>query len=207
MPHSASMVVRNRSGTWLGVTFEPPGRSLYMHDGSELRVVAEGEQPGDFDVRMPDNGFMVVSAWRGANVRWFVDGIEHTQPAPWPEGPIIATAAGGDPQPPYVSSIAEDRGHLHVTVHGDVDEDALRALGGRAPGWFGTTWKFPGGGQRAMGLLLRALSDLGIALLGAGPGGWNPGDIYELSRDRGDVTGSYPKIYWLGPGLWEVREA
>jgi hypothetical protein len=218
MTYSAAIVITNRSGAELTVSLSPFRHKfadlLDVPHGSQVRVMGEAERPGEFDVEYEhdaeDDNWVTINGWPGAVVRWFVDDEERTRDL-GPPGRLIASAAAGDPLPPCVMWIRPEGKWIELQLYSrGVEPKALRAIGGHRTwlGWLGLgVWRFPGGrDDRAMAALLRSLSDLGIALVGAGPD-WHPGGIFEYARERGLVSGTYRRIVWRGPGEWEVDEA
>lgn len=82
---------------------------------------------------------------------------------------------------------------------------ALRKLGGRRNWVVWVYWSFTAKDDEALAKLLGALRDLRVAFLGAGPGGWTPGDVFQDLRKRSLLDGTFDEIAWTGPGAWEVR--
>lgn len=198
----------------MSVSLDPRDVVVSLDEGSELRLVCES--PWREELELDYEGPSIASVWisPAAVVRWFIDGEErttadfnaHTSRAG------LASAAVGDSLPTYVRDLSTHKGLIEVSLSDDVDAPALRQIGGR-PSSIGfwifrvenrSRWTFPGGDD-AMAPVLTALRDLGLALVGAGPG-WHPGGIFELLREKGLVTGSYRKIEWHAPGDWVVRE-
>jgi hypothetical protein len=204
MPYSASIVISNRTDSELTVFVEPGAQMVRVPPAAKVRIIAEGNQTGDFDVEHnPD--YMTVSAWPGASAR---AELESEQAEPGPEIPSrgAAAAAPRSERPPtFVSVILVGDNEVTVEAGPDVDTRTLRALGGRRSLLNRRTWTFPARDDEALGTLLHALRDLGVAFAWE-PSGWPPAAVFAHLRDRGLVQGTIKAVTWRAPGDFQVFE-
>ena len=204
MPYSASVVISNRTEAELTVFVEPGAQMVRVPVGARVRVIAEGNQTGDFDV--DHNGdYMTVSAWPGASARAELEG-EHVVPETEVPSRATGAAASRSERPPtFVSVILVGDNEVRVEAGPDVDARALRELGGRRSLLNRRTWTFPARDDVALGTLLHALRDLGVAFAWE-PSGMPPAAVFAHLRDRGIVEGTITAVTWRAPGDFQVFE-
>ena len=203
MGYSATIVVANRTEAELTVFVEPGGASVRLPAGGKLRVVAEADRAGEFDVDHSGE-YMTVSAWPGAVARHEVEGgqVEAVTRLP---GDVVARRASGERRPTYVSSILVGDNQVTLEAGPGADARALRALGGRRHLIRRRMWTFAGRDEHALGALLHALRDMGVAFAWA-PSGWPPAAVFAHLRDRGLVEGRIRAVTWRSPGDFEIFE-
>jgi hypothetical protein len=185
------------------VFVEPNGDTVQLRAGGKLRVIAEADRPGEFEVEYSGE-YVSVSAWATARTRCELDGrpVERHDALP---GPTLPQPAPGQRPPTYVSLILVGDNEVTVEAGPDVDPRELRALGGRRGMFNRGTWTFPAREEQAFATLLEGLRDLGVAFAWE-PGGWPPAAIFTHLRDRGLVHGRIKAVTWRAPDDVQVFE-
>lgn len=106
-------------------------------------------------------------------------------------------------EPSYVAVVLGEEVLVRVT-----DADArvvVRRIGARRSLFPPRTWVIRYRGEVELASILAALRDAGLPF-GFGRQ-WPPCDVFEDLRERGLVSGKYKKVFWHGPGQYEVVEA
>ena len=204
MAYSASIVIANRTEAELTIFVEPGSQVVRLAAGGKVRIVAEGDRPGEFDVDHSGSN-MTVSAWQAAVARYELEGGQVHHPGGELPGRVLPGATSGERLPTYVSSILVGDNQVTVEAAPDADARALRALGGRRHLLHRRTWTFPGRDEPALGALLNALRDMGVAFVWQ-PSGWPPAAIFAHLSDRGLVHGTIKAVTWRSPGDFQVFE-
>jgi len=106
-------------------------------------------------------------------------------------------------EPSYVAVVLGEEVLVRVT-----DADArvvVRRIGARRSLFPPRTWVIRYRGEVELASILAALRDAGLPF-GSGRQ-WPPCDVFEGLRERCLVSGQYKKVFWHGPGQYEVIEA
>ena len=204
MAYSATLVIANRTDAELTVFVEPGTQVFRLPAGGKVRVVADADYTGDFEIDHSGE-YMTVSGWATAVLRGEVEGADLVAPNPDLPGEVVARAAPGDRPPTHVSLILVGDNEVKVEAGSDVDPKALRALGARRSLLSRATWTFPARDDQALGALLHELRDLGVAFAWQ-PSGWPPAAVFAHLRDRGMVQGPIKAITWRAPGDFQLFE-
>ena len=204
MAYSATIVISNRTEGELTVFVEPGTQVYRLPAGGKVRIVADADYAGDFDVDHSGE-YMTVSGWATAVLRCEVEGANLTPASAELPGEIVARAAPGDRPPTHVSLILVGDNEVKVEAGSDLDPKVLRALGARRSLLSRSTWTFPARDEQALGALLHELRDLGVAFAWQ-PSGWPPAAVFAHLRDRGMVHGPIRAITWRAPGDFQVFE-
>ena len=203
MAYTATVTIANRTEAELTIFVEPGTQLVKLPAGRQVRVVAEGDRPGEFDIDHSGT-FMTVSAWANAVARFEVQGSQVESQSELP-GPVLSGAGPGEKPPSYVSSILVGDNEVTLEASTDVDARDLQALGGRRQLLRRRTWVFPGRDESSLGALLHGLRDLGVAF-GWEPSGWPPAAVFAHLRDRGVVHGTIKAIAWRARDDFQVFE-
>lgn len=204
MAYSATIVISNRTEAELTVFVEPGTQVFRLPAGGKVRISAEADDPGEFEVDHSGE-YMTVSGWATAVLRCEIEGGNLASATAELPGEVVAQASRGERPPTHVSLILVGDNEVRVEAGSDVDPKALRALGGRRSLLSRATWTFPARDEQALGTLLHALRDLGVAFAWQ-PSGWPPAAVFAHLRERGMVHGPIRAITWRAPGEFQVFE-
>lgn len=204
MSYTAGIIIANRTEAELTVFVEPGTQVYRLPAGGKVRIVANADDPGDFDIDHSGDS-VTVSGWATAVLHCDVEGGNLAIAETDVPGEVVARAAPGVRPPTHVSLILVGDNAVTVQAGSDVNAQALRALGGRRNLLSRGTWTFPARDEPALGTLLHELRELGVAFAWQ-PTGLPPAAVFASLRERGMVQGPIRAITWRGPGDFQVFE-
>jgi len=101
------------------------------------------------------------------------------------------------------SHIAEILGAVVlIRVRDNSTRRLVRNLGGTRRLFPTRTWRINYEDEKELVSILVSLRDGGVPF-GSGRQ-WPPSDVFEDLREKGLVAGKYKKIFWHGPGQYEI---
>lgn len=104
------------------------------------------------------------------------------------------------------SHVAEVLGaEVLVRVRDSAVRSLVRDLGGRRRLFSPRTWAINYRGEAELASILVSLRDGDLPF--ASGRQWPPCEVFEDLRERGLTSGKYRKVFWHGPGRYEVIEA